>query len=130
MADIMVMWDTTIPTAMKIKLNHPDICLRNKKTNTRLLIDISCPGVSVGSMLRPWQSTYGDFQVEISHMWQCQTQVVPMVLGALGTVHTLYHGWTLFQVTTTYSTYKKTVLLGSAKICKVKSASGICSDPL
>ena len=41
--DIIVMWDTTIPTARKIKANRPDICLRNKTTNTCLLIDISCP---------------------------------------------------------------------------------------
>ena len=41
--DITMMWDTTIPTARKIKANRPDICLRNRKTNTRLLIDISCP---------------------------------------------------------------------------------------
>ena len=41
--DVTMMWDTTIPTARKIKANHPDICLRNRKTNTCLLIDISCP---------------------------------------------------------------------------------------
>ena len=41
--DIVVMWDTTIPTAGKIKSNRPDICLRDKKANTCLLIDISCP---------------------------------------------------------------------------------------
>ena len=41
--DITMMWYTTIPTAKKIKANRPDICLRNRKTNSCLLIDISCP---------------------------------------------------------------------------------------
>ena len=50
--DITMMWDTTIPTAKKIKANRQDICLRNKKTNTCLLIDISCP--ADGNRLRSW----------------------------------------------------------------------------
>ena len=41
--DITMTWDTTIPTARKIGAHRPDICFRNKKTNTCLLIDISCP---------------------------------------------------------------------------------------
>ena len=41
--DITMMWDTTIPTARNIGANRPDICFGNKKTNTCLLIDISCP---------------------------------------------------------------------------------------
>ncbi len=38
-----MMLNTTIPTAKTIKANRPDICLRNRKTKTCLLIDISCP---------------------------------------------------------------------------------------
>ena len=30
---------------------------------------------------------YSDLRVEISRMWHCQTLVVSVVLGALGTVH-------------------------------------------
>ena len=41
MDDIIMMWDT--PTAGKISANHPDICFRNRKTKTCLLIDISYP---------------------------------------------------------------------------------------
>ncbi|XP_062499353.1 uncharacterized protein LOC134176711 [Corticium candelabrum] len=41
--NITMMWDTAIPTARKINSNSPDICFKTKKTNTCLLIDISCP---------------------------------------------------------------------------------------
>ena len=86
--DIVVMWDTTIPTAGKIKANRPDICLRDKKANTCLLIDISCPADgNVGRKHAEKLAKYGDLRVEVSRMWQCRTQVVPVVLGALGTVH-------------------------------------------
>ena len=36
---------------------------------------------------------YGDLRVEVSRMWQCRTQVVPVVLGALGTVHADIARW-------------------------------------
>ena len=52
--DMVMMWDTTIPTAGKIKANRPDICLRDKKANTCLVIDISCP--AGGNLLKSWQS--------------------------------------------------------------------------
>ena len=86
--DITMMWDTTIPTARKIKANRPDICLRNRKTNTCLLIDISCPADgNIGKKHAEKLAKYSDLRVEISRMWHCRTLVVPVVLGALGTVH-------------------------------------------
>ena len=114
--DITMMWDTTIPTARKIKANRPDICLRNKRTNTCLLIDISCPADgNIGKKHAEKLAKYCDLRVEISRMWHCRTLVVPVVLGASGTVHAGIVRW-LDQVITTCSTYR---------IC----ASGIYSDP-
>jgi hypothetical protein len=57
--DIVMMWDSTIPTAKMIKASLPDIFLRNKKNNTRLLVDISCPaGGNIDKrVLRSWRST-------------------------------------------------------------------------
>ena len=77
--DIVVMWDTTIPTAGKIKANRPDICLRNKKANTCLLIDISCTADgNVGRKHAEKLAKYDVLRVEVSRMWQCRTQVVPV----------------------------------------------------
>ena len=39
--DITMMSDTANPTAKKISASHPEICFRNKKTNSCFLIDIS-----------------------------------------------------------------------------------------
>ena len=70
--DIVMMWDTTIPTAGKIKANRPDICLRDKKANTCLLIDISClADGNVGRKHAEKLAKYGDLRVEVSRMWQC-----------------------------------------------------------
>ena len=57
-------------------------------------------------------------------MWQCWTEVVLLVLGVWAQyMQVLHGGWTLFEGTTTFNTYRK-VLLGSAWIlCKVMSSS-------
>ena len=58
-----------IPTARKIGVNCPDICLRNRKTNTCLLIDINCP--AIGNIARKQAeklTKYSDLRVEVSHM--------------------------------------------------------------
>ena len=80
---------------------------------------------SVGSMLRTELAKYGYLRVEISRMWQCRTQVVPVVLGALGTVHAGIARW--LEIIPGYHNLQhlqKAVLLGSARILrKVMSSS-------
>ena len=89
-----MMWDTAIPTARNIGANRPDICFRNKKTNTCLLIDISCPADSNIARKQAEKLTkYSYLRVEVSCMWQCWTLVVPVVFGALGTVHAGIAWW-------------------------------------
>ena len=92
--NITMMWDTVIPAAREIGASRPDICFRNKKTNTCLLIDIGCPADGNISRKQAEKLTrYSDLRVEVSLRWQCRTLVVPVVLGALGTVHTGIARW-------------------------------------
>ena len=60
----------------------------NNKTNTCLLIDISCPADgNIGKKHAEKLAKYSDLRVEISRMSHCRTLVIPVVLVALGTVH-------------------------------------------
>ena len=116
--DVTMMWDTTIPTARKIKANRPDIVSEiGRQTLVFLLISaVLLMATLARNMLRSWRSTatYEWRQATcgiVEHWWfrwswelwaQC-TQV-------------LHGGWTLFQVITTCSTYRKQCfwdLLGS-----------------
>ena len=124
--DIVVMWGTTILTAGKINANRPDICLRDKKANSCLLIDISCPADgNVGRKHAEKLAKYGALRVEVSRMWQCRIQVVPVVLGALGTVHAGIARWLdIIPGHHNLQHLQKAVLLGSARILrKVMSSS-------
>ena len=118
MDGITMMWDTTIPTARRIKANRPDICLRNKKTNTCLSIDISCTADgNIGRKHAEKLTKYSDLRVEISCMWHCRTLVVLVVLGALGTVHADMARWLdIIPGHHNLQHLQKTVLLGSTRI--------------
>ena len=75
-------------TARKIGANRPNICFRDKKTNTCFLIDISCPANGNVARKQAGKLTkYSDLRVEVRRMWQRRTLVVPVLLGALGTVY-------------------------------------------
>ena len=76
-------------------------------------------------MLRIKLAKYGDLRVEVSRMWQCRTQVVPVVLGALGTVHAGIARWLdIIPGHHNLQHLQKAVLLGSARILrKVMSSS-------
>ena len=102
--DIVVMWDTTIPTAGKIKANRQDICLRDKKAYTCLLIDISCPADgNVGRKHAEKLAKYGDLRVEVAACGNVEPRWFPWYweLWAQCT-QVLHGGWTLFQVCSTY----------------------------
>ena len=118
--DITMMWDTSIPTARKIKANRPDICLRNRKTNNCLLIDISCPADgNIGKKHAEKFVKYSDLRVEISCKWHCLTLVIAVVLGALGTVHTGIARWLdIIPGHHNLQLLQKTVLLGSTRILR------------
>ncbi len=120
MDNITMMWDTAIPTARKIGANRPNICFRNKKTNTCLLIDISCPAqCNIARKQAEELTRYSDLQVKISLMWQCWTLVVSVVLGALGTVHTGIALWLdIIPGHHNPQHIQKAVLLGSSRILR------------
>lgn len=123
--DIIMMWNTTIPTAGKVKANRPDICLRNKKTNSCLLIDISVPADdNVGRAYADKLAKYGDLRVEICRMWHCQSRVIPVILGALGTVHAgIARCLDSIPGRHNLQHLQKTALLGSARILRKHMSS-------
>ena len=82
----VVMWDTTIPTARKVKANRPDIM---RQVPVFLLVSAV---VLMTATLRSWQSMQGDLWVEISRLWQCRTHVVPVVLGPRAQCTQVLHG--------------------------------------
>ena len=81
------MWDLGIQTDRKVAANRPDIIVKDKKENKCYLIDMSVPGdCNVNAKEFEKRAKYKDLEIEIQRMWKMKTTVVPVVVGALGTM--------------------------------------------
>ena len=82
-----ILWDFPINTDRAIQANRPDIVIKDHKSKTCLLNDMTIPtdrNISVKEFDK--LSKYKDLQIEIERMWHLKTTIVPVVVGALGMV--------------------------------------------
>jgi len=76
-----VQTDTTIPN------NKPDIIIRDNEKGTCMLIDVTISGdryvikKEAENILK-----YKDLTIEIQPMWNVKTKVIPVIIGATGTI--------------------------------------------
>ena len=73
--ELTLLWDSPIHTDRNIQANKPDILVKDEKKRECTLVDKSVPS-----------DKYRDLQIEISRCWNMNTKVVPIDVGALGTV--------------------------------------------
>ena len=80
----MSLWDKTILTDRTILANMPDLIILNKNEQNCLIVDVAIPD-DVNVLKKEKRLKYKDLQIEISRMWNVKTNVVAVVVGALGT---------------------------------------------
>jgi hypothetical protein len=77
--------DSTVPN------NKPDIIIRDNEKRTCMLIDVAMSGdrnmikKEVENILK-----YKDLTIEIQRMWNVKTKVIPVIIGATGTISKLF----------------------------------------
>ena len=82
-----ILWDYSIITDRKILANRPDIVIHDRKSKTCMLIDVSIPDDKNIALKEAEKiSKYKNLEIEINWMWNVKTKVVPVVVGALGTL--------------------------------------------
>jgi hypothetical protein len=73
--------DRTIPN------NQPDIVIRDYENGTCMLIDVAIPGDSNVIQKETEEILkHKDLTIEIQHMWNVKTRVIPVMTGATGTI--------------------------------------------
>ncbi|MEL6846822.1 MAG: hypothetical protein AAFP02_26760, partial [Bacteroidota bacterium] len=82
-----LLWDFSIRTDRVIQAHRPDITLVDKCKNKVSLIDVAVPWDSrVEDKEREKKEKYQDLRLELRRLWDMPVEIVPIVIGALGTI--------------------------------------------
>ena len=115
-----ILWDFGIHTDKMISANRPDIIIKYKEEKQCILIDMSVPcDANITTKEFEKKSKYKNLEIEIQRMWQMKTKVVPIVVGALGTVTKDFESCVkLLPETISSNEIQKIALLGTAHILR------------
>ena len=115
-----LLWDFSIRTDHNIEARRPDLVLVDKSKKSCYIIDVAIPEDS-GAKEKEAEKVekYQNLARELRRMWEVKTKVVPIVLGALGTVPLRLKGNLKgIGVDTSITLIQKSALLGSARILR------------
>ena len=83
------MWDMPVNTDRTITANRPDIIVKDSVNSTCKLIDMTVPpdrNIALKETEKNKKNKYKDLELEMQRMWHMKTVVIPVVVGALGTM--------------------------------------------
>ena len=82
-----ILWNQQVQTDRTIPNNKPDIIIRDNEAGTCMLIDVAISRVrNVIKKEAEKILKYKDLTIEIQRMWKVKTRVIPVVIGATGTI--------------------------------------------
>ena len=115
------MWDFSIIADRPVSHNRPDIVVLDKWTNKCYFIDVAIPGDACVKLKTTEKlDKYRDLQITIQQLWNVSVTVVPIIIGALGSVPLDLSVW-LKKLDFDYKVIpllQKTVLLGTFNILR------------
>ena len=84
---MIILWNQQVQTDRTIPNNKPDIIIRDNEKGTCILIDVAIPGDrNVIKNEAEKILKYKDLTIEIQRMWNVKTRVIPVIIGATGTI--------------------------------------------
>ena len=104
-----------------IEASRPDIILLDKKEQKGIIINNAVPAeLRVGEKEREKVEKYQDLKREIGRLWRLKMiEVMPVVIGALGSVTKELDGWIeKLRITNNVGMMQNTALLGTAMILR------------
>ena len=115
-----ILWDVCIQVDRQIEHRRPDIVVMEKNTNKCLVIDVACP-VDNNLILKRNEKldNYSELRLEVARMWDKETLIVPIIIGALGSIpNDLECNLKKLDISYNVETLQKSVLLGTANILR------------
>ena len=84
---VTILWNQHVQTDRTIPNNKPDIIIRDNEKGTCMLIDVAISGErNVIKKEAEDILKYNGLTTEILRMWNVKTKVIPVIIGATGTV--------------------------------------------
>ena len=85
--NIKVLYDFTIRTDKKIEHRRPDLVIHRKTEGNTIIVDFACPmDHNVEVKEKEKIDHYTDLKFELEKIWKTRIKIIPIVIGALGTV--------------------------------------------
>jgi hypothetical protein len=82
-----ILWNQQIQTDRTIPSNKPDIVILDYDKGTCMLLDVAIPGDrNVIQKEAEKILKYKDLTIEIHRMWKVKTRVIPVIIGATGSI--------------------------------------------
>ena len=84
---VKILWDVCIQVDRQIEHRRPDIAVMEKNTKKCLIIDVACL-VDNNLILKRNEKldNYSELRLEIARMWDKETLIVPIIIGALRSI--------------------------------------------
>ena len=117
---VKILWDVRIQVDREMEHYRPDIVVVEKKTKKCLIVDVACPvDTNLVRKRNEKLNNYSDLRIEVARMWDKDTYIIPIIIGALGSIPTDIHKY-LKKLDIEYdlNTLQKSVLLGTAHILR------------
>ena len=114
------MWDFDIQTDHLISARRPDLIIINKKKTICKVVDFAVPADHRTKLKESGKrDKYLDFARELKKLWNIKVTIIPIVIGAFGTVtKRLLKSLEDLEVGGRVETIQTTALLKTAKILK------------
>jgi len=82
------LYDFNIFTDKKISARRPDLICVDKRSSCATIIDVACVmNRHVIDKHRDKIEKYLDLEIELQTLWNTRFEVIPLIFGALGTLH-------------------------------------------
>lgn len=119
--DVKILWDINIQCDNVIQARRPDLIVIDKKRKEACIVDIAVPADKrISEKEQEKIEKYQDLKREIKRLWKLRSvQVVPVVVGALGSVTKEFENWMRkLNIMPEVEILQKTALLGTARILR------------
>ena len=118
--NVVIYWNKPIQTDRKVAHNKPDIVVIERKERRWFIIDFAIP---MDHRVRAKEDikvdTYLDLAAEVRRQYRVKTEIVPVVIGALGTVpNRLEESLEKLGIPDVISSLQKSVLISTAAILR------------